>query len=730
MSVVVYTGGAPVTVTDTAPVTPPAVVDSFTATPANVTVGAAVLLAWSTRNASGVTIDNGVGTQPANGSISVTPASSATFRLIATGTGGNASASVSVNVAPPVPSGLGKLTLKAIADASKVVCAPGYFSGGSAYDRFQLAQEATGPTSLIARTLGNQAFGSAMPATLLAIPGGDYPSGSWITIDNQTTPAGANSFAFNLTQAKFDSLSEGYYWLSVNIAGWVSADYPIYIRKGATATDQAAMPVCIASYSLQHLVNVPPIPMIYQSAMVPAVYAPTLQPLPARTRAAFATPPARDMLNQERLTIYRPEDEYRIAVTEDGRKTSTNRQPYFFSDFSEDVPKWELLDGPRGHGCLICPTSLRPSRRATPSGKVYFTDSWRFGVIGEDGTIATLWGYRHAGLPDYWNGPQHLTFVGQYDASVPAEYRVTGNEFWGLAWWAKTLDLDPNAPPIGGEQPHTVGPQAFLSATKSKCVWRITFPKDQRTAGTGSLFATDLLAPWACEEVSDVVYVTDRDANALRAYDATNGAPLWSIPINGPTGLCALDGFLYVGSKPDKAIWKVNIATHAVVKWRDLTPFIDNNSLFVNLAINDSGFSLRGTVGMVSWSNNNQGYPVLFSPTGSELMSWQWAGSTRLGLPWCGSGDQRALGYPSSVGMGQNSMVWGTDQECVLRVSKAQPGDPVTPANFYAGQRKYILAGYPLTNGPDGFGLYGLALPWNVDVDIDAYLKTFGHTQP
>lgn len=73
------------------PASPPAVV-SFAASSSTVAPGTAVTLSWQTVNATGVTIDNGVGGQPANGSVSVKPTVTTTYTLIAQGANGQSSA--------------------------------------------------------------------------------------------------------------------------------------------------------------------------------------------------------------------------------------------------------------------------------------------------------------------------------------------------------------------------------------------------------------------------------------------------------------------------------------------------------------------------------------------------------------------------------------------------------------------------------------------------------------
>jgi uncharacterized repeat protein (TIGR01451 family) len=60
--------------------------DSFTATPATVTVGNPATLAWQTSNATRVVINNGVGEKPVDGSTSVSPLTTTTYTLTAFGT--------------------------------------------------------------------------------------------------------------------------------------------------------------------------------------------------------------------------------------------------------------------------------------------------------------------------------------------------------------------------------------------------------------------------------------------------------------------------------------------------------------------------------------------------------------------------------------------------------------------------------------------------------------------
>jgi len=88
----------------TPPPTPPPqpVTATLSANPANIDRGQSSTLTWSTSNADDVNID-GIGKVSANGSQSVSPTSTTTYRLSATGKGGTQEASATVNVSVPTP---------------------------------------------------------------------------------------------------------------------------------------------------------------------------------------------------------------------------------------------------------------------------------------------------------------------------------------------------------------------------------------------------------------------------------------------------------------------------------------------------------------------------------------------------------------------------------------------------------------------------------------------------
>jgi hypothetical protein len=73
-------------------------IQRFIATPSTIQAGQSATLTWETVNADSVTIDNGVGQQPASGSFQVTPTQTTIYNLTAVGPGGTAALPVTVTV--------------------------------------------------------------------------------------------------------------------------------------------------------------------------------------------------------------------------------------------------------------------------------------------------------------------------------------------------------------------------------------------------------------------------------------------------------------------------------------------------------------------------------------------------------------------------------------------------------------------------------------------------------
>ena len=100
-TIIVYVWGnyyyVPVTVA--APL-PPKV--SISARPENINPGESSILSWTSTDANTATIDQGIGSVPVNGSITVSPTEITTYTITATGTYGTDTASVTVTMPPTV----------------------------------------------------------------------------------------------------------------------------------------------------------------------------------------------------------------------------------------------------------------------------------------------------------------------------------------------------------------------------------------------------------------------------------------------------------------------------------------------------------------------------------------------------------------------------------------------------------------------------------------------------
>src|SRR5580692_5745583 len=83
------------------------VIAEFSVEPSAIERGQSAVLRWNVTGANNVAIDNGFGTVPPSGTQRVTPAAATTYRLTATGPGGETSATATITVtgpaAPPAP---------------------------------------------------------------------------------------------------------------------------------------------------------------------------------------------------------------------------------------------------------------------------------------------------------------------------------------------------------------------------------------------------------------------------------------------------------------------------------------------------------------------------------------------------------------------------------------------------------------------------------------------------
>ena len=155
------------------PPPPPASIGSFTAAPSTIVAGGSTTLSWSTTNATSVTIDNGVGSQPSSGSVSVSPRVSTTYTLTAAGLGGSATATTTVTV-----TGSGPRVVAATLPSGMLQ--PSGESGAT--DSFSIANIGTNPANVTLSKSGS--FFSIAPSSFTLQPGASQS----ITITASTQP--------------------------------------------------------------------------------------------------------------------------------------------------------------------------------------------------------------------------------------------------------------------------------------------------------------------------------------------------------------------------------------------------------------------------------------------------------------------------------------------------------------------------------------------------------------
>lgn len=106
-----------------APVAPPpppaAPTATIAANPASIQAGACTTLTWSSTNSTSASVTPAPGNVAVNGSQQVCPTSTTQYTIAATGAGGTANASTTVNVAPPPPKVVDRMTLRLNFDTDK-----------------------------------------------------------------------------------------------------------------------------------------------------------------------------------------------------------------------------------------------------------------------------------------------------------------------------------------------------------------------------------------------------------------------------------------------------------------------------------------------------------------------------------------------------------------------------------------------------------------------------------
>ncbi len=641
---------------------------------------------------------------------------------------------------PPVPG----VELQAQAmDLARMIVFNGWHES-SRYERYQRLTVLRGTNAVINFHGEDFAAGGALRPLLAT----SY------TLHVDSTPMASSSIAAGSSKGSFtlplESLSQG--WHVFDITGGTAETCPrwfMYVDKGLPRTDPQ-LPVATGSYDVAHRGTK------HFVAMLPSGLRPTAWPLARRECPAFSEALPLSQLFRENIVPSREGNINRLNRNADGVESTFNRQSYFWSDLIRKQPPLPLLDGPRNVGTLSMPTTVFVTRQ----GGAYFADSWRVGRIDPDGTIRTRAGYRHRSLPSYYEGAQDLELVGDWSA-IPAERRGF-HEIWGLAWDMASLATDPSAAPIDNEQPHLSGPRMFVSDSQNNRVILLSFKHNTHDAPVVTEFLTGLRDPWDVAWADGVLYVSERKADRIAAYDARSGAflrtvvasaspvPLASIdgnrdvkrladlatlraqPCVAPEGLFHQDGWLYFGAKANGQVRRVHLGSGELQVV--CAPVIDGNSKYVKIALSDGSFGPRGTVFTWTWSINNFGMPEAHlpnTPGANGTHSTRWSYNTFERLTRGKGGRWESLGYASAGGIGLGRLLSGSSQEGLVQISKALPTDPAPNLRSYlAGQTAFVERGYNVIHGHHGYGYFGMALPWGKSEDIDYYLRWNGLQPP
>ncbi|MBC7995285.1 MAG: hypothetical protein H7Z15_18805 [Rhizobacter sp.] len=559
-----------------------------------------------------------------------------------------------------------------------------------------------------------------------------------VRLASTTVMAGATSGSFNLALA---NINQGWHLFEVTSTAAAAETCPrwfMFVDRGQ-ALGTLGTPVASGSYDVAHR-NTP-----HHYALLPAGTRPSASPLVPRTCPAFNTAVPRAQLFRENITPTREGNINRLNNARRGYKTTFNRQAYFWSDAVMKQPRVALLDGPRNVGNFVMPTHVMTTRQ----GGAYFADPWRVGRVDPDGTVTTRAGYRHRDIDSYWEHPQNLELLGDW-SSIPTERRGF-HEIWGLAWDQTSLATDPSALPIEGERPHLAGPRLFVTDTQNNRIVLLSFKHNTHEPPVVTEFLTGLQDPWDVVWVDGLIYVSERTAHRIAAYDArtgqfrrvvVQGLPLATIdthrevrrvgtleqiraqPCVGPEGLFYQDGWLYFGAKANGQVRRVNLESGVIEVV--CAPLIDDNSHYVKIAVSDGTFGPKGTVFTWTWSISNFGMPEAFLPGGQR---WAYNAFDRVSRGKGGAWE--SLGYASAGCVSQGRLLTGSSAEGLIQISLAASSDPAPDiTRYYAGMTAFIVRGHNLIHGHHGYGFHGMPLPWGELPEIDYYLRWNGHTPP
>jgi hypothetical protein len=531
--------------------------------------------------------------------------------------------------------------------------------------------------------------------------------------------------------------------------------YWVWVDRQGKAKDCPDVIVDTGSFSWTHVAPV------YAWARIPKTALGNLtKPLPSRVPVPSDTAlDATKIARVDRVPVEVGEA-YRPTITDSGITVMDDLQPYFNDDMTRAWSQLPLVDGIRGACSAAMVTFLRFGRNR----KLYGCDPFSFWVIDETGTKRTLIGQRMT-TAEYWvdtkSGPSRVETVGNWDASIPEKERFPW-ECWGMCWDPRTLALDPNAAPIGGEQPHAgAGPVAYLS-DRHGYLLKVQFDGHNhatpaivtRVAAFNDLWGLD----W--DPATNTIIGAERGAHRIVRIDPATGKVLevlvdasasaklvtlvantheykWAAgttqaqidaaPGIAPELIVIQDGYLYFTSIAMRAVRRINLATKAVELC--CRPTFNANSHFSYIALSDGTFGPRGTIFHTSYSNGFFGRAQAFLPvaggglTHSKVWGWQGSGSA---IVQGSGGHWEAMEYAIAVAVGEGMLAQGNSNQGIATFMQADPVLDVKPdaARAARGMAYWKQQCYPLIWGPYGYGYTRYPLPLGENADCDYWLTS------
>jgi hypothetical protein len=690
-------------------------------------------------------------------------------------------------VVPPVSS-----LVREMIDITRVVAFDKQLTAGARYERWQkhLSIETTVSTHKI--NCDDQAVGGATVAfpyprygvefaklnddkTLApAVERGTFSPAAGAKTANVTITLGSETDGWYLTQIV------GYDAAGARVAGH-GMKYWVVIDRNGQAKNSPLTVRQSSNYDWAHKPASNPAPagkgwysyVIYAKAAV----TPQARPLPARDAVTpFATALTNASLARVALiptTDSGDSDTHYPCVTNRGVLVSDNVQGYEPYHMFLKYPQIPDVDGPRG----VCTTPFPLGLKGGRNGKVYGLSPHSLFVVDATGAKRTLAGITCV-APYYWeHAPTSPTdprikIVGDWDASVPADERWP-HEAWAFDWDPRSLLLDNNAAPIGGEQPHLSytaangdvinGPRGFWVDSLNRLV-EIQFNGSNRAApGKCRVRLSGLSDPWGMAVSGNSVYISERKANRVSEYnietwtkvrdvvsspDASvvgfvQGLPRrrfrWNLGQSQTTArnydcvapeslvIRTIGGirWLYVGSMAKGEVERIDLdnGTREHVAYPVMA--VSGNgvdSYFLQIAVSDGSFGPAGSVFTTTFYNGPAlGKPQAILPNGTP---WPYNGGEvgygvdmGAGRPWNGSH------YALAVDCHEGRLFCSDSSGAINYFCKADAYDkPIDSAKARAGHEKWINEGHSAEHGPYAINRTTNPLPWGKDANLDYWM--------